>query len=88
MYTSQLAAAFLEIFKYLEAMDILMVKKTLGEKIDDLSTRLLVLETEFRIFKRMGYIILTGIGGILLKLYWQYILASPIIIANVIHLLK
>ena len=56
----------------------------LSEKISNLTTELKCHLTEFRIFKKIGYVILVGILGILGKLYWKAIISSPTIVANVV----
>ena len=61
-----------------------MPRKTIGEKVDDLVITVTELQTEFKIFKRVGYIILAGTIGILAKLYWRAIIYSPTIVANVV----
>ncbi len=65
--------------------------KTLEDKVDGLREAInkltLKLEchlTEFKIFKKIGYVILVGILGILGKLYWEAIISSPTIVANVV----
>ena len=72
-----------------------MAGKTIGDKVDelgktitDLTVKLETHLTEFLIYKKfvtkVGYAILVGIGGILIKLFWTYIAKSPTVIANVI----
>ena len=65
-----------------------MARKTIGEKVDDLVITVTELQTEFKIFKKIGYIILAGILGILGKLYWQVIISSPTIVGNVVAALN
>lgn len=64
----------------------------LSENINNLAIKLETHLTEFNIYKKfvtkVGYAILVGLGGILLKLFWQYISKTPAIIANVIAALK
>jgi hypothetical protein len=64
-----------------------MPRKTLGEKVEDLTIKLETHLTEFEILKkiiyRIGSAILVGIIGILIKLYWKYI-SSPALVGNVI----
>ena len=60
----------------------------LSEKITDLTTELKCHLTEFKIFKKIGYVILFGVLGILGKLYWEYIISSPSIVANVVAALN
>ncbi len=69
--------------------------KTLEDKVDDLKTDMAKLITkfechltEFKIFKKIGYVILVGILGILGKLYWKAIISSPTIVANVVAALN
>ena len=65
-----------------------MARKTLEEKIDDLRDRVKALEIEFRILKKIGYVILAGITSILIKLFWKYIITSPKIVGNAISALN
>ncbi len=68
-----------------------MTEKTLEDKVDglvekisNLTTKLECHLTEFKIFKKIGYVILVGILSILGKLYWEAIISSPTIVANVV----
>ena len=58
------------------------------DNIKDLTIKLECHLTEFKIFKKIGYAILAGILGILGKLYWQFIISSPAIVANVVAALN
>ncbi len=73
--------------------------KTLEDKVDDLkevmsnlTTKVECHLTEFVIYKKfvtkVGYVILAGILGILGNLYWEAIISSPSIVANVVAALN
>ena len=73
----------------------IMSRKTIWSKVDGLGTDMKNLTvklekhlTEFDIYKkfitRVGWAILVGVGGILIKLFWTYIVKSPSVIAHVI----
>ena len=72
-----------------------MARKTLGDRVDELRKKVekltIKLEchlTEFKIIKKIGYILLVGILGILAKVYWEAIISSPTIVGNVIAALN
>ena len=51
------------------------------KKIDE---EFIEIKTEFRIIKRLVYIVLAALIALVLRLYWIYIVKTPIIVGNVV----
>lgn len=85
MYINFLEKKDLNSIKYIiQSMTLEDKFDKLSEDIKNLTIKLECHLTEFRLFKKIGYAMLVGIVGILLKLFWIYVAKSPRVIANII----